>query len=157
TSERLNLADAAIQSLRRLRPDSGEAHLAKAKHLYWGYLDYDNARKELAAVRGTLPNEPLLFLLTGYIDRRQSRWDKSLENMQHALQLDPAGPQTPFMLGQISRTYELLRRYPDMVAALDRALGLAPTNSNLRLNRANVDLVSRGDIQPLKNTLRYLD
>src|SRR2546430_2560640 len=85
TSERLNLADAAIQSLRRLRPDSGEAHLALAKHLYWGHLDYDNARKELAAARGTLPNEPLLFLLTGYIDRRQSRWDESLENMRHAL------------------------------------------------------------------------
>src|SRR5712691_9741238 len=56
TGARLNLAEAAIQSLRRSRPESGEAHLALAKHLYWGHLDYDNARKELAAARGTLPN-----------------------------------------------------------------------------------------------------
>ena len=27
---------------------SGEAHLALAWHLYWGYLDYDRARAELA-------------------------------------------------------------------------------------------------------------
>ena len=54
TTERLKLAEAAIESLRRLRPDSGEAHLALAKHLYWGYLDYDNARNELAAARRAL-------------------------------------------------------------------------------------------------------
>src|SRR5260370_12140025 len=102
TSERLNLAEAAIQSLRRLRPESGEAHLALAKHLYWGHLDYDNARKELTAAGRALPNEPVSFLLTGYIDRRQGRWEESLQNMLHALELDPAGPQTPFMLEQIS-------------------------------------------------------
>src|SRR5260370_9900165 len=33
TGERLNLPYAAIHSLRRLRPESGEAHLALAKHL----------------------------------------------------------------------------------------------------------------------------
>ncbi|HYR22653.1 MAG TPA: adenylate/guanylate cyclase domain-containing protein [Chthoniobacterales bacterium] len=156
TTERLKLAEAAIESLRRLRPDSGEAHLALAKHLYWGYLDYDNARKELAAARGALPNEPVIFLLTGYIDRRQGRWEESLQNMRHALELDPAGPQTPFMLEQISRTYDLLRRYADMAAALDRALALTPNNLNLRVNRALLDVSSRGDIQPFKNTLRSL-
>src|SRR4029453_5490982 len=38
TPGRFALADAAIQSLTRLLPNSGEAHLALAKHLYWGYL-----------------------------------------------------------------------------------------------------------------------
>ena len=38
---------AAIQSLDRLLPNSGEAHLALAKHYYWGYLDYDRAQSEL--------------------------------------------------------------------------------------------------------------
>jgi TolB-like protein len=157
TSERLNLAEAAIQSLRRLRPESGEAHLALAKHLYWGHLDYDNARKELAAARGALPNEPLLFLLTGYIDRRQSRWDKSLENMQHALDLDPAGPQALLVLQQIAKTYELLRRYPEMAATLDRALAIAPANTNTRLNRAQLDLEWKADVKPLAAALQKLE
>ncbi len=47
TPERLALAKSAIDSAFRLRPDSGEAHLALAWHLYWGYLDYDRARAEL--------------------------------------------------------------------------------------------------------------
>jgi TolB-like protein/class 3 adenylate cyclase/Flp pilus assembly protein TadD len=156
TAERLKLAEAAIESLCRLQPDSGEAHLALAKHFYWGYLDYDKARNELAAARRGLPNDPVVFLLTAYIDRRQGRWDDSLKNMQQALSLDPRGPQTPFMLEQISRTYELLRRYADMAAALDRALALVPNNPTLRLNRARVDLSSRGDIQQFKTTLRSL-
>ena len=157
TSERLNLADAAIQSLRRLRPDSGEAHLALAKHLYWGHLDYDNARKELAAARGTLPNEPLLFLLTGYIDRRQSRWDESLENMRHALELDPAGPQALLVLQQIAKTYELLRRYPEMAATLDRALAVAPANANIQINRAQLELEWKADVKPFTAALRKLE
>jgi serine/threonine-protein kinase len=156
TADRLKMAEAAIESLRRLQPDSGEAHLALAKHLYWGYLDYDKARNELAAARRALPNDPIVFLLTGYIDRRQGRWDDSLKNMEQALSLDPRGPQTPFMLEQISRTYELLRRYPDEAAVLDRALSLVPNNPSLRLRRANISLLSRGDIQPFKNALSSL-
>lgn len=35
TAARLELANAAIQKVHRLHPDSGEAHLALAKHLYW--------------------------------------------------------------------------------------------------------------------------
>ena len=156
TTGRLKLAEAAIESLRRLQPDSGDTHLALAKHLYWGYLNYDRARDELEAARRALPNDPVVFLLTGYIDRRQGRWDESLKNMQHAISLDPRGPQTPFMLEQISRTYQLLRRYPDEAATLDRAITLAPNNPNLQINRAYVDLTSRGDIQAYKNALRSL-
>src|SRR5437763_6862082 len=147
TPERLKLAESAIESLRRLKPDSGETHLALAKNLYWGHLDYNSARKELAAAQRALPNESLVFLLAGYIDRRQGRWDDSLKNMEQALSLDPRGPQTPFMLEQISRTYELLRRYADEAAALDRALALVPNNQSLRVRRANVDRASRADIQ----------
>src|SRR5438552_1171047 len=48
TPARLALAKSAIDSAFRLRPDSGEAHLALGWHLYWGYSDYDRARAELA-------------------------------------------------------------------------------------------------------------
>ena len=37
TPARLALAQSAIDSAFRLRPDSGEAHLALGWHLYWGY------------------------------------------------------------------------------------------------------------------------
>src|SRR5262249_9247369 len=43
TPARLTLAESAIEAAFRLRPDSGEAHLASAEKLYRGYLDYDRA------------------------------------------------------------------------------------------------------------------
>ena len=146
TPARLALADAAVQSVRRLRPDSGEAHLALAKHLYWGYLDYDRAREELKAAQIALPNDPLPFLLAGYIDRRQGRWEESTHNMERALELDP---QNLLVLQQMSLTYENLRRYADMAAVLDRALALAPDQISLRVQRAAVDLDWHANSKPL--------
>jgi hypothetical protein len=46
---------------------------------YWGYLDYDRARVELSLAQNSLPNEPLLFQLAGFIDRRQGRWVNRLK------------------------------------------------------------------------------
>ncbi|MGI8482216.1 MAG: hypothetical protein ACR2MF_09170, partial [Chthoniobacterales bacterium] len=75
TPARLALAEAAVQTALRLRPDAGEAHLALAQHRYRGYLDYERARAEIAIAKRTLPNDPLPFELTGYMDRRQGRWE----------------------------------------------------------------------------------
>src|SRR5207247_5370752 len=61
TPNRLALAKAAIDAAFRLKPDSGEAHLALAVHFYHGYWDYDRARDELAIAVRTLPNNARLF------------------------------------------------------------------------------------------------
>ena len=71
TTERLTLAQSAIKAAFRLRFDAAEAHLARAENLYYGYLDYDGALAELEIARQTLPNEPRLFELQGYIERRR--------------------------------------------------------------------------------------
>ena len=65
TPARLALAKSAIDSAFRLRPDSGEAHLALGWHLYWGYSDYDRARAELALAQQSLPNNPRVYELAG--------------------------------------------------------------------------------------------
>ena len=153
TQDRLDLANAAIQSVKRLRPDSGEAHLALAKHLYWGYRDYDPARQALAAARRALPNDPLPFLLTGYIDRREGRWDKATHNMERAVELDP---QNFFTLQQIALTYTALRRYADAAATLDRAVALAPKDVSVRVQRAGIDLDWRADTKPLDSTIQAI-
>src|SRR5437867_684237 len=58
TPARLALAKSAIASAFRLRPDSGEAHLALGWDLYWGHSDYAHARAELALAQQSLPNNP---------------------------------------------------------------------------------------------------
>jgi TolB-like protein len=153
TPARLALANAAIESLRRLRPDSGEAHLALAKHLYWGYLNYDLARAELDAARQALPNDVWPHLIAGYIDRRQGHWAESTRNMERALELDP---QNLLILQQMSLTYECLRRYEDMAAMLDRALALSPDQAIMRGQRAFVGLDWRADVKPLRSAIESI-
>jgi serine/threonine-protein kinase len=144
------LSGRAIQSIRRLRPDFGETHLALAQHLYWAYQDYDRAQEELAAARRTLPNESRIPLLTGYIDRRQGRWAKSLEEMKQALELNPRDSS---ILQQMSLSYECLRRYKEMAATLDRALLIAPRDITSRVRRAWADLQWRANPKPMHTTI----
>ena len=55
-------------------PIAGEAHLARADHLYCGYLDYNGALAELETARQTLPNDPRLFELKGLHRASPPRW-----------------------------------------------------------------------------------
>jgi serine/threonine-protein kinase len=146
TPARLAMAEAAIESLKRLRPDSGESHLAVAKHAYWGYHDYDRARAELSLAQKSLPNDPLPFVLAGYIDRRQGRWDESTKNLERAAELDP---QNPPVLQQIANSYRLLRRYADEERTLDRAIALTPKETVLRATRAEAELHWHANPDPL--------
>nr|MBA2431484.1 hypothetical protein [Chthoniobacterales bacterium] len=150
TPARLALAESAIGHVRRLRPDSGEAHLALAKHLYWGYSDYDRARQELAIAERLLPNDPMAPLLTAYIDRRQGRWEDSTRNFNRAFELDP---RNPFTLQQLSLTYLIQRRFPEMAATLDRAIALAPNDLVPRLQRAALDMNWRADTRLLRTAI----
>jgi len=153
TEARLKLAETAIESIRSLRPDSGEAHLALAQHLYWAYPDYDRAHQELVAARRALPNESRIPVMAGYIDRRQGRWEKSLEEMKQALELDPRNFST---LQQISLTYEALRNYKETAATLDRVLAIAPKDVTSRVRRAWIDLESRANPKPLYTTIQAI-
>jgi len=153
TAARLAMAGAAIQSLSRLRPNSGEAHLALANHLYFGHYDYDRARKELSLAQKSLPNEPLAFELAGYIDRRQGRWAESNKNLERAVELDP---QNPFFLQQIARSYGRLRRFADAARVLDRAVAITPKDAALRLTRAEIELDWHADPRPLISTIQAI-
>jgi serine/threonine protein kinase/tetratricopeptide (TPR) repeat protein len=133
TSARLALAKGAIDSAFHLNPNSGEAHLALALHLYWGYFDYARARAELAIAQRALPNNPRVFEVTAWIDRRQGRWPDAVRNMERASELDPrnlflALNVAGFYFGSRPLPYEQTRK------ALDRALALKPNDIDARVD-----------------------
>ncbi len=150
TPERLAAAQKAVDAALRLRPDSGEAHLALAEHLYCGYLSYDRAREELVIARKRLPNEPRVFELAGYIDRRQGRWPESLHHLERALELDP---RNSYYLQQIARSFDYQRRFAEEAAILDRALTIVPQDTGVRIQRAYIDLESRADSRSLHSLI----
>jgi TolB-like protein/Tfp pilus assembly protein PilF len=150
TPARLALANTAIQTALRLRPDSGEVHLALAEHLYRGYRDHEHALAELTLARRALPNDPQVFELTGFITRRQGRWEESTTDLKRALELDP---RNLFYFQQLSFTYDLQRRYRDLAAVLDRALKLVPSDADTRVARAMIDLAESADARPVHATI----
>jgi len=150
TPARLALANTAVQTALRLRPGSGEAHLALAEHFYRGHRDQEHALAELTLARRLLPNDPQVFELTGFITRRQGRWEESTTDLKRALDLDP---RNLFFLQQLSFTYEFQRRYRDLAAVLDRALKLVPSNPETRVARASIDLAERADARLVHATI----
>jgi TolB-like protein/DNA-binding winged helix-turn-helix (wHTH) protein/Tfp pilus assembly protein PilF len=145
---RLALAERAVEAALRLRPDAGEAHLARAEHLYRGYLDYGEALRELEIARQTLPNDARLFELKGYIERRRpdGNQEEAVRNLERAIDLDP---RNFLVLQQTALSYYFLGRYADEAAVLDRMLAIRPNDAETKVTRAFVQLYWKADTRPL--------
>ena len=153
TPARLALAEAAIQTAFRLRPDAGEAHLARAEVLYQGHLDYAGALTELDLAQQSLPNDSHVFELRGYVERRQGNYEEGLRNLERAADLDP---RNIFLLEQIGVGYFHLRRYAEQESVYDRVLAIDPHNVEARLDRAEVQFLWKANIRPFREAIESL-
>ena len=153
TPARRAKAETALDAALRLRPDAGEAHLTRAEFLYRIHLDYAGALAELEIARRTLPNDPRVFELMGYILRRQGKQEEGLEYINRALTLDP---RNLFTLQQVSLSYFYLRRFPESAAVLDRALAIKPDDPDTMVARGISIMSWKGDTRPLHQTIEEL-
>jgi serine/threonine-protein kinase len=155
TPARLALAEAAIEAALRLHPDAGEAHLARAEHLYRGHLDYSGALRELEIARKTLPNDARLFELKGYIERRRpdGNQEEAVRDLERAIDLDP---RNFLVLEQTALSYYFLGRYADEAAVLDRMLAIRPNDTETKVTRAFVELYWKADTRPLHQLMDEL-
>src|SRR5438876_1464038 len=149
----LALAQSAIDYAFRLRPDSGEAHLALACHLYWGYSDYDRARADLAFAQHSLPNNPQVYELAGSIDLRQRRWTDAIHNFERACELDPRN--LPYLIN-LGGTYLWLHDYDQHIKIMDRIVALQPDRKPGRIFRASVELYRRADTRPWRAAIERI-
>ena len=150
TPERLALADAAIQKAELIQPDSDDVHFARGWYLFQGKRSYDDARRELQLAQRTLPNDADIFSLAGSIDRRQGRWQRSTQELQRAVDLDPSNL---FRLQQLAASYHFLRHYAKEEAIYDRAMVVAPEDKSIPVSRARIDLDARADTHSLRETI----
>ena len=153
TRERLAISEKAVAAVVKLRPDAAETHLALAIHRYWGYLDYDGARKELALAQKGLPNNADVVSLQAYIDRRQNHWARATEELLRARDLDP---HDVHVQQELALTFQFQRRFLDMAAALDRALAMMPQHAAMRILQASVAFQRLGDTRPMRDTIETM-
>lgn len=145
TPQRLAEAEAAANTALRLRPSSGEAHLARAQILYRGYLDYPRAFAELELASKSLTDDARFFALRGYILRRVGWHEEAVHDLERARDLDPHNIQ---LLAQLNLSYIRLRYYADVRAGCDRILALDPNEVEAQLTRAYLPTLSNADTKP---------
>ncbi len=155
TPDRISLADAAVNAALRLRPDSAEAHFARADYLFRCLRDYDRAMEELAIARPGLPNSTPFFILSGYINRRRNHFHEAERDFFTAFALDPRNPNAYNLLGD---TFVLQRRFPEAVHVSDNVLAAGEQAPIVRFRRASSILWWTGDTGPLRENLtKYPD
>jgi serine/threonine-protein kinase len=146
TPARLALAEAAVEAALRLRPNAGEAHLARSDNLFRGHLDYDGALAELDIARRTLPNDARISEWTGLIQWRQGKTEEAVRNLENALQLDP---RNLLIAHRLALRKRFLRRYPEALAVLDRCLAINPNDIDTRLAQGGFTLEWKADPGPM--------
>ena len=150
TPDRISLAEAAVNTALRLRPDSAEAHFAQADYYFRCLRDYDRAQEELAIARPGLPNSTPFFILSGYINRRRNHFADAERDFSTAFALDPRNPNAYNLLAD---TYVLQRRFPEAVHVYDNVLAAGEDVPIVRFRRANCVLNGTGNTGPMRDIL----
>jgi TolB-like protein/Tfp pilus assembly protein PilF/tRNA A-37 threonylcarbamoyl transferase component Bud32 len=154
TETRLALAETSIEAAVRLQPDSGETHLARAIHFFFGYLNYDRAREELTKAQRELPNSAEVFRVFGGMNRWEGRWEEARQNLERAVELDPRNTRTITDLGWV---YIAIRKYDEADGLAIRLQALEPRSPILRTSRAWIGLEARADMASLRAVLNTIE
>ena len=150
TQARLDAVRAVLDQAARLYPDAGEVHLARADYMYKGFRNYDGARAELELARASLPNNPLIYIYTAAMDRRQGRWAESIRNWERGVELDPRNFR---YLMETAFTNEAVRHLSESARLYQRALSVLPGDEFARTQLAELAFFERADVGPWKAEL----
>src|SRR5262249_54545710 len=145
TPERIMLAENAVNNALRLRPDSAEAHFARADYLFRCLRDYDRALEELAIARLGLPNSSPFFILSGYINRSRNHFPEAERDFSTAFAIDPRNPNAYNLLAD---TYVLERRLMEAVRVYDNVLAAGETVPIVHFRRTASILYASGNSTP---------
>lgn len=125
-----------------LAPDLIEANLALGYSDYYGRGDYAAALATFSRVLATYPNHAATIAATGYLLKRQGRFQESLATLQRALELDP---RDSTLAAEVGLGYMFNGHYDAAKAAFRRALALDPANTDASDYLSQATLLADGD------------
>jgi tetratricopeptide (TPR) repeat protein len=125
-----------------------EVHLAVGYYRYYVQRDFTGALTELQQAEQALPNDSDIVKTIAFIQRRLGHWEEALRGLRRAIELDPRDIDG---YHNLALTYEALRRFPEALATVDRALAWELMDRRSEdLLRMKVDiLLATGELQAL--------
>src|SRR6476646_5903777 len=150
TPARKEKARAAAMEALRLQPNLPEAHLAMGFYYYYCERDYQNALKEFAIAKLSLPNSAEVYMAIGSIERRQGKWAQSTGNFEKAVSLSP---RDSFILVNLADNYRANKNFETADKILGRAIEAAPNSLSARAAKAMLPLDWKGDLSMMEKDL----
>ncbi len=148
---RLAAAKDALDRALALDSNLPEVHLALGYYRYYGLRDYAGALAEFQQAEKGLPNSADVIEAMASLQRRLGHWDEAVAEQRRSVELDPRNVHASFSL---ATTYRMLRRFPEALATVDRALAWVPANRDLGLVSMKADLfLATGDLQAIEPLL----
>ena len=151
------LPDAELEELRKsaehavtLPPKLAEVHIALGTVYYWGHRRYDEALAEFQQAVALQPNNAQALEYSGYVHRRQGRWEQSLSEL---LKSQEANPREAELAGNIGVSYCQVRKWKEAEVYGARALALNPRSvDGIRASLVSC-LNGKGDIKEARRLL----
>ena len=140
----------AAEKALAIAPDRPEGYLALGNFERLVAHDMARAREQYAKGLRLAPNSVDLLGASSAAEQAMGLGEAALEHAKQAERLDPRSVAAARRLGA---TLVLLRRYPEAIAALDRARALSPTTLNIIEYRAMASL-GLGDLAGARAVLR---
>jgi len=151
TDERVTKSRNAVNTALELQPDLPEARLSLGFYYYWCRSDYDRAAEIFEDVQRMRPNfDPQL---SGYIQRRQGKWEQSLDTLERAFRISPRDQQVAYELGG---AYVSLHRFEQAEMWFNRTLELYPDHLPSLLGKIGIHILSEGNIEKAQELLPFL-
>src|SRR5689334_13272210 len=123
----------AAETALKLRPNLGEAILAKGYYHYACLKDYDTAVLYFESAHKYLPNSSRIPELLAYVTRRRGQWDQSEIYFKEAERFDPRNVS---LLTQHAQSYGVRRQFPDALRKLDQILDIIPDDLDILVQKA---------------------
>jgi hypothetical protein len=154
------------------KPDSAEKSLEKAIKLYpsfaeaWLQLgklqeisDPKSARDSFMKAQVADPNYVLPYEQLAALSTKDQKWQETLDNTNHALQLDPAGTPEVWYYDALAKFQ--IGKTDDAQTSAVKALAIDPRHSELGTEQLLAVIQARkgdylGALEHLQNTLTYL-
>src|SRR6266566_1766278 len=134
----------------RSQPNLAEAHLALGQCDYWLDQNYERALAEFGAAAELAPSNGEVGELIASIERRQGKWEESLETFAKNQKLDP---QNPNIVRNLLFTNTALRRWPEASRWAAQMRTMAPASLVAKIQSGYVEFCWKGDTGPLKAIL----
>ncbi len=125
-----------------LAPARAEGRLALGDYYHYIRLDNTPALAQYEQGYQLAPSNPDLLTGAALTDQNLGKWQESLDHLQKSLAVDPRSVLTT---RRLAFTLLWLRRYPEALAACDRALALGPANLQSLETKAMVH-IAQGDV-----------